>query len=182
MHAGRRSSRPGHASTVSPEAVEALRDVMNDQDAPHASRSPPREWCSTWRCRLLTRRRSRNASLHLRSGRCARSLEMGSLEDRLRKLEERLIRQPSVDEYLDASNRERTRALHALAERLEKYGFEGDYLFTEDSLRMLGEDTTGLREREREIVEAWYRAQGRDRAAEVEGAKEKLLAKLGVRF
>jgi hypothetical protein len=37
MHAGRRSSRPGHASTVSPEAVEALRDVMNDQGAPHAS-------------------------------------------------------------------------------------------------------------------------------------------------
>jgi hypothetical protein len=109
-------------------------------------------------------------------------MEMGSLEDRLRRLEEQLIRQPSVDEYLDASNRERTRALHALAERLEKYGFEGDYLFTEDSLRMLGEDTTGLREREREIVEAWYRAQGRDRAAEVEGAKEKLLAKLGVRF
>jgi hypothetical protein len=72
--------------------------------------------------------------------------------------------------------------LHALAERLEKYGFEGDYLFTEDSLRMLGEDTTGLGERDREIVEAWYRAQGRDRAAEVEGAKEKLLAKLGVRF
>jgi hypothetical protein len=40
---------------------------------------------------------------------------MGSLEDRLRRLEERLIRQPSVDEYLDASNREKVRALYALA-------------------------------------------------------------------
>jgi hypothetical protein len=60
------------------------------------------------------------------------------------------------------------RSLHTLAERLEKDGFEGDYLFTEDSLRMLGEDTTGLREREREIVEAWHRSQGRDRAAEAE--------------
>jgi hypothetical protein len=30
-------------------------------------------------------------------------------------------------------------------------------------------------------VEAWYRAQGVDRTAEEEGAKEKLLAKLGAR-
>jgi len=44
---------------------------------------------------------------------------MGSLEDRLRKLEERLVHQPSIDEYLDASNREQTRALHVLAERLD---------------------------------------------------------------
>jgi len=40
---------------------------------------------------------------------------MGGLEDRLRRLEKRLIRRPSVDEYLDASNREGVRALHALA-------------------------------------------------------------------
>jgi hypothetical protein len=106
---------------------------------------------------------------------------MGSLEDRLRRLEEQLIRQPSVDEYLDASNREQVRALHTLAEQLEKYGFDGDYLFTEGDQLMLAEDTPEKRERDQEIVEAWYRAQGRDRAAEVEGAREKLLAKLEAR-
>jgi hypothetical protein len=106
---------------------------------------------------------------------------MGSLEDRLRRLEERLVRQPSVDEYLDASNRERTRALLVLAERLEKYGFDGGYLFVEANHRMLAEDTPERRKRDRETVEAWYRAQGRDRAAEVEGAKEMLLAKLKAR-
>jgi hypothetical protein len=83
--------------------------------------------------------------------------------------------------YLDASNRESVRAMHALAKRLEKYGFEGDYLFVEANRRMLAEDTPGRRERDRETVEAWYRAQGRDRAAEVEGAREKLLAKLEAR-
>jgi hypothetical protein len=106
---------------------------------------------------------------------------LGSLEERLRKLEDRLIGQPSVDEFLDASNRERTRALHALAERLEKYGFDGEYLFTEVTRRMLAEDTREWRERDRETVEAWYRAQGWDRAAELEGAKEKLLAMLETR-
>jgi hypothetical protein len=53
---------------------------------------------------------------------------MGSLEDRLRRLdrlEEQVIRVPSVDEYLDASNREEVRALHTLAKRLEKYGYDG---------------------------------------------------------
>jgi hypothetical protein len=106
---------------------------------------------------------------------------MGSLEDRLRKLEERLIRQPSVDEYLDASNREQVRALYALAERLEKYGFDGSYLFTDYSLRMLAEDTPESRERDRETVEAWRCAQGKDRTVEVEGAREKLLARLEAR-
>jgi hypothetical protein len=106
---------------------------------------------------------------------------MGSLEDRLRKLEERLIQVPSVDKYLDASNREQVRALHALAERLEKYGFDGDYLFVEANRRMLSADTPGQRERDREFVEAWERAQGRNRAVEVEGVKETLLAKLQAR-
>lgn len=106
---------------------------------------------------------------------------MGSLEDRIRNLEKRLIGQPSVNEYLDASNRERVRALHALTERLVKYGFDGDYLFVEANRRMLAEDTREWRERDRETVEAWYRAQGRDRAVEVEGAREKLLAKLEAR-
>jgi hypothetical protein len=106
---------------------------------------------------------------------------MGNLEDRLRKLEERLIRQPSVDEYLDASNRQQVRALHALVERLAPHGFDGDYLFVEANRRMLAEDTPGRRERDREIVEAWYRAQGTDRASEVEGARERLLAKLEAR-
>ena len=46
---------------------------------------------------------------------------------------------------------------------------------------MLAEDTPERRERDRETVEAWYGAQGRDRAAEVEGAREKLLAKLETR-
>jgi hypothetical protein len=106
---------------------------------------------------------------------------MGSLEERLRRLEEQLIPQPSVDEYLDASNREQVRSLHLLAKRLEKYGFDGDYLFTEGDRLMLAEDTTERRERDRETVEGWYQAQGRDRAMEVEGAKEKLLAKLEAR-
>ena len=100
---------------------------------------------------------------------------MGSLEDRLRRLEEQLVHQPSIDEYLDVSNREQTRALHTLVERLRKY------LFVETNRRMLAEDTPEKQERDLEIVEAWYRAQGRDRAAEIEGAKEKLLAKLGAR-
>jgi hypothetical protein len=106
---------------------------------------------------------------------------MGSLEDRLRKLEEQLVHQPSIDEYLDASSREGVRSLHALAQRLAPYGFDGDYLFTEGDRLMLAEDTAERRQRDREIVEAWYRAQGKDRAAEVEGAKEKLLAKLAAR-
>jgi SOS-response transcriptional repressor LexA len=104
---------------------------------------------------------------------------MGSLEDRLRKLEEQLVHQPSIDEYLDASNREGVRALHALAERLEKYGFDGDYLFTAETLRTLAEDTPESRERDRETVETWYRAQGI--VPQLEGAKEKLLAKLEAR-
>ena len=106
---------------------------------------------------------------------------MGSLEDRLRKLEEMWVLVPSIDAYLDASNRERVRALRALAGRLEKYGFDCGYLFTEGDLRMLAEDTPGRRGRDQETIEAWCSAQGRDRAAEVEGAKEKLLAKLEAR-
>jgi hypothetical protein len=46
---------------------------------------------------------------------------------------------------------------------------------------MLAEDTPERRERDQETVEAWYRAQGRDRTNEVEGAREKLLAKLEAR-
>lgn len=106
---------------------------------------------------------------------------MSDLEARLRKLEERLVLVPSIDEYLDASNREGVRALHALAERLEKYGFDSDYLFVEANRRMLAEDTPDRRERDREIVEAWYRAQGRNRVVEVEGARERLLARLETR-
>jgi hypothetical protein len=106
---------------------------------------------------------------------------MGSLEKRLAALEGQLIGQPSIDEYLDASNRERVRALHALVERLEKYGFDSGHLFTEENWRMLAEDTQKRRGRDRETVEAWYKAQGRDRTAEVDGAKEKLLARLGAR-
>ena len=104
-----------------------------------------------------------------------------SLEDRLRKLKEQLVHQPSIDEYLDASNRERTRALHTLAERLEKYGYDGDYLFTDMNRRMLAEDTLERRERDQQIVEAWERAQGIDKTQEIEGAKDRLLAMLGAR-
>jgi hypothetical protein len=101
------------------------------------------------------------------------------LEDRLRRLERRLGR-PSVDGYLDASNREQVRALHVLAERLEKYGFDGDYLFVEANRQMLAEDTLERRERDRETIEAWERVQRIDKTQEVEGAKEKLLAKLRI--
>jgi len=106
---------------------------------------------------------------------------MGSLEDRLRRLEEQLIQVPSIDEYLDASNRERVRALHVLAERLASYGFDGDYLFVEANRLMLADDTREAHERDRERVEAWYRAQGVDRTQEVEGAKDNLLARLEAR-
>jgi hypothetical protein len=106
---------------------------------------------------------------------------LSDLENRLSRLERRLVWQPSAEEYLDASNRERLRALHALAERLAPHGFEGDYLFVVANRRMLAEDTPERRERDQETVEAWYRAQGRDRTNEVEGAREKLLAKLEAR-
>jgi hypothetical protein len=106
---------------------------------------------------------------------------MGSLEKRLAALEGQLIGQPTVDEYLDADNRERVRALHALAQRLASYGFDGDYLFTEGDRLMLVEDTPEKRGRDKETVEAWYKAQGRDRASEAEGAKERLLTKLEAR-
>ncbi len=100
---------------------------------------------------------------------------MGQLEDRIKRLEERLVLVPSIQECLDASNRERVRALHMLAQRLAPCGFDGDYLFPEGTLRMLSADTP---EEDRETIEAWYRAQGMDRAAELEGAKERLLARL----
>jgi hypothetical protein len=107
---------------------------------------------------------------------------LSDLEDRLRRLERRLVWQPSAEEYLDASNRERVRALHTLAERLEKYGFDGDHLFTEYSLRMLGEDTPQQQAKDREVINAWHRAQSIDPETEVEGAKDKLLAKLEDRY
>jgi hypothetical protein len=91
-------------------------------------------------------------------------------------LEEQLVLMPTVDEYLDASNRERVRALQALAQRLAPYGFDGGHMVTDHSLRVLAEDTPGSREQDRETVEAWYRSKGRDRASEAEGAKEKLPA------
>jgi hypothetical protein len=106
---------------------------------------------------------------------------LSDLEDRLRRLERRLVWQPSAEDYLDASNRERVRALHALAEQLASYGFDGDYLFVEANRRMLAEDTPERQARDRQTVEAWHRAQGKDRAAEAEGAKEKLLAMLETR-
>jgi hypothetical protein len=106
---------------------------------------------------------------------------VSDLEKRVRKLEVKWVLVPSIDEYLDASNREQVRSLHALAQRLAPHGFDGDYLFVEANRRMLAEDTPEWRERDRETVEAWYRTQGTDRASEVEGAKEKLLAKLEAR-
>ncbi len=93
-------------------------------------------------------------------------------------MEEQFIRLPSVDEYLDASNREQTRALHTLAERLALYGFDGSHLFPGYSLGMLSIDTPERRERDREIIDAWDKTQGRDRIAEIEGARERLLATL----
>jgi hypothetical protein len=70
---------------------------------------------------------------------------------------------------------------HALAERLTPHCFDGGHQFTEDNLKMLAEDTPEGRERDRETVEAWYRAQGIDRAGEAVGARERLLARLGTR-
>jgi hypothetical protein len=106
---------------------------------------------------------------------------VSDLENRLRRLERRILWQPSAEQYLDASNREQVRALHALAKRLEKYGFDSEYLFTEENWKMLAEDTPEKRGRDQEIIEAWYRAQGMDRTSEAEGAREKLLAKLEAR-
>lgn len=103
---------------------------------------------------------------------------MGRLEERLRRLEERLVLVPSIEEYLDASNREEVRALHKLAGLLAARGFDGSYLFTEADRRMLAEDTQEQRERDRETIEAWRKGQGLE---VIEGAKEKLLAKLEAR-
>jgi hypothetical protein len=65
---------------------------------------------------------------------------VGRLEDRLRRLEEMLVHQPTADEYLDARNRQGVRALHVLAERLVPYGFDGGCLFPEETKRMLAGD------------------------------------------
>jgi hypothetical protein len=61
---------------------------------------------------------------------------------------------PSVDEYLDASNREGVRVPHKLTKRLEKYGFDGEHLFVEANWQMLAEVTPERREKDRETVEA----------------------------
>ena len=103
------------------------------------------------------------------------------MDDRLRNLEQRLLWQPSADNYLDASNREQVRALHVLAERLAPHGLNGDYLFTEYSFQMLPSDTPKQQAKDREIIDAWRRAQGFGREMEAERAKEKLLVMLEAR-
>ena len=102
---------------------------------------------------------------------------MGRLEDRLRKLEEQLVEEPTCQEYLDADNREKVRALYVLAERAALHGFDSGYLLNEYSFRMLAEDTLDQKAKDREIIDAWCEVHGRERA-EVEGAKERLLARL----
>jgi hypothetical protein len=103
------------------------------------------------------------------------------LENRLRRLEGMFVHEPTAQEYLDARNREVVRALHKVAELLAGYGFDGDYLLAERERRMLDGDTSERRRRDREIMEAWSKAQGVDRATAVEGAKVKLEAMLRVR-
>jgi hypothetical protein len=76
---------------------------------------------------------------------------MSSLEDRPRRLEEKLIAVPTADEYLAASNREEVRAPYELAEQLAPYGFCADYLFTAANRRMLREDTAEKRKRDGEL-------------------------------
>ena len=46
---------------------------------------------------------------------------------------------------------------------------------------MLSTDTLEQQTKVREITDAWYKARGRDRAAEVQGAKERLLPMLEAR-
>lgn len=106
---------------------------------------------------------------------------MGRLEERLRRLEEQLVSQPSFDEYLAARHGEQVRALHKVVSYSANYDLGKSCLFTEADRRMLAEDTPGRREKDWETIESWQRAQGRDLAAETEGAKEKLLAKLQAR-
>ena len=60
-------------------------------------------------------------------------------------------------------------------------GRRADHLILEYSRRMLADDTPEQQAKDREIIDAWYRAQGRDRAAEAEGAKERLVAMLEAR-
>ena len=103
---------------------------------------------------------------------------VGRLEDRLRRLEEQLGSQPSIDEYLAAKNREEVRTLHKVVSCSANYDLGKSCLFTGADRRMLVEDTREKREKDRETIEVWYGVQGRDRVAEVEGAKEKLLARL----
>ncbi len=47
--------------------------------------------------------------------------------------------------------------------------------------RMLAEDMPDQQDKDRETLETWGRAQGTDRTAEAEGAREKLLASLRAR-
>lgn len=103
---------------------------------------------------------------------------MGSLEARLRRLEQTLVHEPTIQEYIDAKRREEIRALNKLAGLLALHGFVGTYLFREGDRQMLAEDTSKQRDRDREIIEAWYRSQGIDWEAEAEGAKEELEAML----
>ena len=104
---------------------------------------------------------------------------MAGLEDRLRRLEERLRWEPTIEEYIDAKNRERPRVMEGIVEKLRTFpGFPAQRVFTEWDWRLLVEDTPERRLRDREAIEARYKAQGKDRTAEVEGAKEKLLAML----
>ncbi len=106
---------------------------------------------------------------------------MGRLEERLRRLEEVLVQAPTLEEYLDARNREEVRTFQKLAELLAPYGFDGGHLFGEAERRMLAKDTREKREHDRGAVEQWRRTRGAEPTAEVGGAKERLLAKLEAR-
>jgi|SRR5215217_1533078 len=104
---------------------------------------------------------------------------MGRLDERLRRLEELFVRQPTADEYLDAENREHARARKAIAEKLQPLpGFPVQRVFAEWDRRILVDDTSEQRERDRQTIEARRKAHGIDPEMEAESANEKLEAML----
>jgi hypothetical protein len=107
---------------------------------------------------------------------------VGDLESRLRKLEQKVIELPSADDYLDADNRQRARTMKAIAEELHWLpGFPAHRVFTEWHRQVLLGDTPERRQRDRQTIEAWRKAQGLGPGTQAERAKEKWEAMLEVR-
>ena len=108
--------------------------------------------------------------------------DLGDRLRRLRRLERRLLWQPSAEEYLDASNREHARARKAIAEKPQRLpSFVAQRIFTDWDQRILLNDTPEQRERDRQTIATWRKAQGLGPETQAESANEKWEAMLEVR-